>query len=293
MRFGIVLAVLLAIGSWAGAEEAAAPPETVTVRLKDGSVLVGVITASDERHVALQTASGATVDLPRASVVSIEAGRPPDAETGALVEDETRLFLAPTGRPLRRGEGYFSDHYVFFPGMAYGVSDHVTLAGGLSLLPGVGAGNQLAYLTPKVGTRLGGHAAVSVGALLARGGDETLSVGYAVASLGADDRSLSAGVGFGRAGDGGDTQPIVMVGGATRISRRVSFVTENWFFPGEEYQLLSGGLRVHGDRMTVDVGLVTTGELLDGDDGLPVVPWLSFAYHFGGRGLRASYRAAR
>jgi hypothetical protein len=293
MRFGIVLAVLVGVGSSAQAEEAASSPETVTVRLKDGSVLVGEITASDERHVAVQIASGATVDLPRASVVSIETGRPPDPETRALVEDETRLFLAPTGRPLRRGFGYFSDHYVFLPGLAYGVSDHITLAGGMSLVPGIGLGNQVGYFTPKVGARLGDHAAVSAGALLAGSGDGMLSVGYAVTSLGADDRSLSAGVGFGRTGDGDDTQPIIMVGGATRVSRRVSFVTENWFFPGEEYALFSGGFRIRSDRITVDVGLVTTGELLDGGDGLPAVPWLSFAYHFGGRGLRASYRAAR
>jgi hypothetical protein len=292
-RIGLVLAAFVLAASARAEEEGPRSSDTVTVRLRDGSVLVGTITTSDERHLEVRTASGAAVDVPRASIATIDEGVPEtraEAAT-AVVEDETRLFLAPTGRPLRSGEGYFSDHYVLFPGLAYGVTDHFTLAGGVSMVPGVDLGEQVGYFTPKLGTRLGANAAVSLGGLLARGADETLSVGYAVATFGAEASSFSGGVGFGHAGDG-DTQPIVMIGGATRIARRVSLLTENWFFPGEDYQFLSAGLRIRGDRLTVDFGFVTTGELLD-EGGLTAVPWLSFAYHFGGRGARASYRAAR
>ena len=59
-------------------------------------------------------------------------------------------MFAPTGRPLRRGDAYFFNHYVFFPGMAYGLTDHFTLSGGVSVLPGVGLNEQLLSVAPSL-----------------------------------------------------------------------------------------------------------------------------------------------
>lgn len=283
----LVLAALPCLGAEPPKEE-----REVVVRLKDGSTLVGKVVSEDERGLKVVTRSGLEVEVPRASVASIEdASKRAEAnEAREPVIDETRLFIAPTGRPLRKGAGYFSDHYIFFPGVAYGVTDNITLAGGVSVIPGADLDEQLLYLTPKVGARLGERAAFSVGGLFARGGGGdggTLSIGYAVGTWGTAENSVSAGVGLGRADDGddyydddpSDTQPMLMVGGAARLSKRLSFVSENWFFPGENFQLFSAGLRFRGDRLTVDLGLWTMKELID-EGGLPAVPWLSFSYHF-------------
>ncbi len=60
----------------------------------------------------------------------------------------TRLFFAPTARPLAKGQGCFSAYQVFFPFLAYEVNDFLTIGGGISLLPG--ASEQLLYVTPKI-----------------------------------------------------------------------------------------------------------------------------------------------
>jgi len=52
-------------------------------------------------------------------------------------------MFAPTGRPLGKGDGYFSNHYVVFPGVTYGITDHVSVAGGVSVVPAVRLGDQL------------------------------------------------------------------------------------------------------------------------------------------------------
>jgi hypothetical protein len=230
--------------------------EEVTVRLKDGTTVTG-------------------------TVVQREKEEP--------VRDDTRLFLAPTGRPLRGGEGYFSDHWIFFTGAAYGVNDNFTLAGGVSVIPFIGLDEQAMYFTPKAGLRLGDRAAVSVGGLFARVGneDDTLKVGYAVTTFGTSDHSLTAGVGVGQAGDS-DTEPMLMVGGSTRLSKRIALMTENWFFPSGDFQLLSGGLRFRGGRLTVDLAFLTSPDAFEDLDGVPLIPWLSFSYHFDGRGERAA-----
>lgn len=173
--------------------------------------------------------------------------------------------------------------------MAYGVTDNLTLAGGVSLIPGIGLDEQAMYFTPKLGTRLDERLAVSVGGVLARVGDDddTLGIGYAVSTFGGSDHNVTAGFGLGRAGEGG-TEPMLMLGGATRLSKRVSFMTENWLFPGGDFHLVSGGLRFRGDRLTVDLALLTNFDAFDDTEGLPLLPWLSFSYHFGGRRVSAS-----
>lgn len=65
----------------------------------------------------------------------------------------TRLLLAPTGRPLAPGTGYISDHYVFLPAVAYGVTDQVSVLAGVSWLPALGWSEQLKYVTPRLAFR--------------------------------------------------------------------------------------------------------------------------------------------
>ena len=307
MRHRLWLALVLAAMPCLGAEAPKADRE-VAVRLKDGSTLVGRIVSEDETRLKVVTRAGVEVEVPRTAVASVEeAGKAAAAKAPAEpVVDDTRLFFGPTGRPLRKGAGYFSDHEIFFPGVAYGVTDNVTLAGGVSVIPSLDLGEQAFYFTPKIGARLGDRAAFSVGGLFAHagGGDGgSLSIGYAVGTWGSSDNSISAGVGLARTSDDDDydydygydyrydygayrddrdedPQPILMVGGSARLSRRLSLITENWFFPGEDVNVLSGGLRFRGDRLTVDFGLVTSGEILDETEGLPFLPWLSFSYHF-------------
>ncbi|MFQ5584937.1 MAG: hypothetical protein ACE5GL_10920, partial [Calditrichia bacterium] len=58
------------------------------------------------------------------------------------------MLFAPTARPLKQGQGYFSVYQIFFPFVAVGVTDFFTLAGGVSLIPG--ARSQLLYVAPKI-----------------------------------------------------------------------------------------------------------------------------------------------
>ncbi|MDW7681105.1 MAG: hypothetical protein SCK70_11105 [bacterium] len=64
--------------------------------------------------------------------------------------NSTRLFFAPSARLLKKGDGYFSSYYLFLMGVAYGLTDNITIGGGVSLLPGVDPQDQIFFLTPKV-----------------------------------------------------------------------------------------------------------------------------------------------
>ena len=309
----LVLVLLISLPFTAEAQDSAARPEPkaqaaeapgaeiVTIRLKDGSSLRARIVAEDESGLKIVTVGGLAMEIARASVDRIEGGggdtpRPSDS-------NYTRLLFSTTGRPLKKGEGYFSDHYVVFPGVAYGLTDNLSVSGGLSVVPGLGLSDQLYYASARLGKQFSERVAVSGGALLARGGDgeaDTLGLGFVMATLGRPDKSLTLGAGVARTVSeeyyteyvGHEWQgnfrnkasytPVVMIGGTARVSPRLALVSENWLILSEGFKLseqpFAVGVRFLGDRLTADVGVVLIGEVIQ--DGFPV-PWLSVTYHFG------------
>ena len=275
-----VMAAALAV---LGASGAAAADGEERIALRDGTVLVGRVVAEDEETLRVVTEGGLEVGVPRASVVSRRT------EVPGLGRDPnySRLMFAPTGRPLAKGDGYFSDYEVLFPGGAYGITDNVSIAGGVSTIPGLGLDEQVLYVAPKVGWNLGEKAAVSVGGLFASAGDdgdrESLGIGFAIGTFGR--RDASASIGFGIADTSGDTDAtaLLMLGGAATVSRHVALVGETWLRLADDFdageQPIGLAVRFFGDRLSADVGVVLVGELLD--EGFPL-PWLSVTYHFGG-----------
>jgi hypothetical protein len=219
--------------------------------------------------------------------------------------NESRLMFAPTGRPLGKGNGYFSDHYVVFPGFAFGLTRNLSLSGGVSTIPALGLAEQVFYVSTSAGWTLGDRAAVAVGGFLAGGASDDLAdfggaALFAVGSVGHSDRSLSVGLAFvaereeeALFGPRGEylssrtewrfrDEPVVMVGGSLRLARNLSLISESWLFPGKDFELSQQpfglALRFFNGRLSADVGVVLVAEILD--EGFPV-PWLSFSYHFG------------
>lgn len=302
-----MLRVLLMASVLAGpASQGVDEPETlvggpsVTVELEDGSRLIGRVIAEDEVRLRVRTPSGLEVDVLRSTIASLRAASAPALSHRRPDPNYSRLMFSPTGRPLRKGDGYFSDYELVFPGFAVGLTDNFSLAGGVSTIPAIGLSNQMVYVSPKLGFNLSDRAAVSIGALFAGAdwddGFDSVGIGFAVGTFGTPDRSLSVGLGLARelGNEYADTEPILMLGGQARLSDSIALVSENWFFLGGDLRMsdqpLGVALRFFGERLSADVGVVLIGEVLD--EGFPI-PWLSFSYHFGpGRSSPSARRPA-
>jgi hypothetical protein len=258
-----------------------ADSQLVAITLKDGSTLIGRVLEVTPTVVRFRSAVGES-SIPREAIVSVRITAAGNAHGGEYWPEDpsrTRLFFAPTGRMLRQGEGYFSDAYVFFPSFQGGLSDRVTIGGGMSLIPGLGVDEQVFYLTPKVGLLSGPRVNVAVGALVAGVGaisDEgPFGIGYGVATFGGEDANVTAGAGFGFARSS-TSQAMLMLGGSTRVSRNIAFVSENYLYTGNASSaLVSGGIRFLGEKLAVDLAGFTSGA---GD--IPVIPYLAFIYRF-------------
>jgi hypothetical protein len=273
-------------------DSATAPRDTVyEVRLYDGSVLYGRIAERDSVHILVLTTGGTTVNIPSDRIRSLRASRGREVDGTYWPEDPngTRLLFTSTGRALGRGEGYVSTYFLFFPFVAYGVTEKLTIAGGTPVFPGIVG--QAFYLAPKLTLRETDKGSFAIGAL-SFGLTEKISEGtfgllYGVSTLGNRDNAVTLGAGWGYRWGGENSSvsnaPVIVVGGEARVSRRSKFVTENWIFTsrGASGALMSGGFRFIGDRLSADFGVI-------GGAGSGAVacclPMVNFVWNFGREG---------
>ena len=191
----------------------------------------------------------------------------------------TRLYFGPTARTLGKGEAYFADYELFFPALTVGVTDRFTIGGGMSIFPGIGLDKQVFYLTPKVGMKASENVNFATGALLVKVPDVSQVVGivYGLGTFGTTDQSVSVGLGYGFVGRHTADKPMLMIGGEKRFTRRLAFVSENWIIPGTDHPLISYGLRLIGESLTVDLAFLnTTGE----DAIFPGIPFIDLVFKF-------------
>lgn len=275
------------LGAVADSELAPPPPGMVQIlRTSDGSTLIGRITKVEDNRVTFAT-DLTVIEIPIDSIVELSEASESSVKSGRYWFPDpaaAQLFLFPTARMVPRGEGYVADYYIFFAAAGYGVSDWLTLGGGLSLFPFVDLDHQIYYFTPKVGIEASENFHLSAGALVIKipgfcDDDNVPLVGVldAVATYGGPDRSLTAGVGYGFVEDEPADKPLVLLGGNWRVSRRVAFVSENWVIPGVDNAMISYGVRLMGESISVDLAFFTpTGE----DFVFPGVPFVAFAFNF-------------
>ena len=229
------------------------------LRLKDGSVLYGYVDLSEPDRIVFKTLAGTTLEVDPRQIASLEPGK------GQLVNGEflpadpnqTRLFFAPTGRSLQRGEAYVGVYQFMLPFVQVGVTDRISVGAGTPLIFG-GGGDRPFWVTPKAQLYQRGAVSAAVGIMhFMNIGDGNFGIAYAVTTYGGSDNALTGGVGYAYARYDGEREAtmIGMVGGEHRLSRRVKVVTENYFWQGAG--IASLGVRFLGDRLSADVGLLT------------------------------------
>ncbi len=256
--------------------------EIVRVELKDGSTLIGEIQNENDQNLEILTLSKLKINIPKEQIESRKVISQSNIVKGELWlsdPNSTRLLFAPTGRALKAGHGYFSAYEIFFPFIAIGLTDYITLAGGMSLIPG--ADRQLFYFAPKVTPIRTKNFDLSGGVLYISvpGADKGAGIAYGVGTFGNEKTAFTFGTGFGFVGGDFADNPVLVFGGELRASRYIKLITENWIFVGGEFNMLSGAIRFFGENLAADFGLFyPTGA----SDGFPFIPWLGFVYNFSG-----------
>jgi hypothetical protein len=131
----------------------------------------------------------------------------------------------------------------------------------MSIFPGISIGEQIYFVTPKIGVVQGERFNAAVGALAIAVPNfddtdtrESAGLLYGVGTWGSVDRSFTAGIGYGYVGGTLSQEPVFMLGGEVRAAPRISLVTENYLIPGGN-GLISGGIRFLAQDISVDLAL--------------------------------------
>ena len=72
-------------------------------------------------------------------------------------------------------------------------------------------------------------------------------------------------------------KPMLMLGAEKRLLKHLALVTENWLFPGIDQPLGSYGIRLFGEKLSVDLAFLTP---LGEDYFFPGLPYIDFVFHF-------------
>lgn len=257
------------------------------IKLRDGSTVLGRITESWGDSARVESMAGSLV-LRRANVASIKLIAAASIHDGVYWPDDpnaTRLFFAPTARMLKQGEGYLANHWLFLVDGYAGITDRFTLGGAMTLLPTNDfLKNNIYFLSPKFGITQSEKFSTAVGAWIGSApfsddvsSVKTFGIAYGVATWSGPSGAFTLGGGYGFAEGKLARNPMVMVGGSKRLSRRMALVSENWVFPNvQDHPLVSAGLRTIGESVSWDFAFVTVA----GNGGAVFVPWLGASWKF-------------
>jgi hypothetical protein len=243
--------------------------------LIDDTELIGRVIYDDGSRMKFKTLAGIEMEFDKSSVKEIKDVEGAwDGKTFLRSDpNKTRLFFAPTARTLKQGEGYFAAYEIFFPFLAVGLTDFITLSGGVSLFPG--ASEQIVYIGPKIRFIHLENFDFSGGIIYSHVSDSDFGITYGIASYGSSKASLTLGLGWGYEDGEFSDRPFVLAGGEVQLSNSIKLLTENWFLP--ETVVISFGIRFFGENLAADFGLMTVTEETE---GFPFLPWIGFAYNF-------------
>jgi hypothetical protein len=269
-------------------EDRAAPPDSMAppqgdlqrLLLLNGTVHFGRVLDEGD-PLRFELADGEVVEVSRERIARIETlrGTLELGEFWPADPNASRLFFAPTGRSLAAGSGTFNAYYGLLPFAAMGVTDRFTIAGGTPLFFGDSDG-RLFYLAPKFQIVRSDQVQVATGVLafhFTGDSDDGTYLAYGVATMGSTPNSgVTAGVGLGRSEGRWSSHPALVLGADHRMGRRVKWMTENYLFTesGSTTVLISGGVRLMGERLAADLALVAPV----GDGGGFVFPLVNFSF---------------
>lgn len=252
----------------------------------DNQTFIGTLVAEDDLKVTIQTETAGRITIERKNIVSLAALDSDRIRNGKYWYENpqsTRYFFAPNAIGMRKGNGYYQNTWVLFNNVNYGITDNISIGGGIVPLFLFGSPVTPVWLLPKVSIPVSeGQFYLGAGAMI--GGligveTDPLGVFYGVGTLGNRDKNLTVGLGYGYAGNEVSSTPLVNISGSIRISRRMYLLSESYFLPGTESNgLVSFGMRWASESFAIDFGLFRP---LEDAAGLIGVPWLGVTLPFG------------
>ena len=227
-------------------------PQMVIIYLEDKSEINGELISENDASIVIRSESLGLLTFQKNEIRRIirldPKGRIPNP-------NPTRYFIGQSAYTLPKGEGYYQNIYGVFNLVSYGVTDRLSLTGGLELISTF-SGNPLLFANAKYGVpvapKLNVAASVSYLTIASSIADVSLGTINGLVTYGTHEHQLTIGTGYAFAQGEIDNSGVITVAGITRLTGRLALITENYLLPGES-SIISGGLRYIAKKVTVDL----------------------------------------
>ncbi len=187
----------------------------------------------------------------------------------------SHYFLSFTAIPLKKRTGFYKNTMVSLSTVAYGLTNNLAVSGSLDLVSLIrskaqGEGPIFSGRIQVCGSvsdvfHIGAaamyvNARVPVGAEVPEGVEVPpgFTAAMAMLTVGSKNNQITFAGGWTYDGNELSRGPVLNIGGAARAFSNVMFVTENWIFsdPDKSFMTNSFGIRILGDNLAIDIGLV-------------------------------------
>lgn len=258
------------------------------VDTEDGNTFIGTIVDTDSSQVILLTEIYGRIHIPLAQIKTKRV-----LKKSNLIEGEhwfsnphaTRYFFMTNGYGLRKGEAYYQNTWIMFNQISYGITNHITIGGGVVPLFLFAGAPTPVWITPKVAIpivkdKINLSAGMILGHILGEG--VSFGIGYGAVSVGNRDNNLTIGAGWAFADSEWADTPTLTLSGMTRVGRKTYLLTENYYIgisEGTSLGIISAGGRSVQKRLAIDYGLIFP---VGTDVGTFIaIPWLGITIPFG------------
>ncbi|MBS1491257.1 MAG: hypothetical protein JSS93_12080 [Bacteroidetes bacterium] len=243
--------------------------------LKNGQQVNGKILMLKKEKYLIETSSGDTVTVEQAQIKTISV---PGLLGRGYYENQFsyKYFMFNSAVPLAAKKWYFSNQYLFFSSINYGINSH--FSAGCAFF----SFNPPALFSPKVRYTLNPNSKIKVGInaqylsiqvseISAGKKYYQYGLAQAVATYGSSQNNFTLGVGKFISNRGVYGGYVVLLGVAKKIAPRLSFISENNFVLGSLYfsnnfsllsnrfGFLSAGFRFDHTKHAFDLGLISPG----------------------------------
>lgn len=262
----------------------------VCITMHTGIQRCGYLINDDGKEITIETKALGKVILLKENVVSIF-----DATEGTIGSSSadadfiersgdpnrtiqpSRYFFAPSAHTLKQNEGY-GELSIVAANISYGITDQTMLGMSVSFLGGGFNFKQSIKLDDKAKISFGGMFQLSWG-----NNDSPIMFPFMNLTLGGENDHITFNVGHLLQSSSEINSPMLNISGTKKISNKLSFISENYYFVNPEFfpvnLVLSAGMRHYGqtkNRLTDFAFMI----FIEDDGNATPVPWLSYTWPF-------------
>jgi len=229
------------------------------ISTNDGGQFTGKILAKNDREYYVETKDKGRIFVPKYAISEIKIATETNRVNGNLFPPNphpSRYYYAPSAFPVEKGNGYINCTYYLLYQAQYGITDHFSIGGTMTVL------GMPALFNVKLSQQITKNLHVSIGGQIGKTwwteDGQGMGIGFANVTFGNIESNITINGGLGLLGS--HQINIVSVSGIQRVSKKLSILLEVWSILQPNYDpiILGGpGVRLYaGKKATWDFGFL-------------------------------------